>query len=446
MKRFKSQKMQIFHIFETFMMIMSKSKRFFIFLFIAMLLADMYIYSYRITLSIQIFISMILFLSGAKTFSISFIRLVAPLVAIFSLSFLGTFYYGDYEILNIIKDISHMLKPLIGIVVGYMFARAFNDYNIFIKAVISAGIVSAIVHLCLLFIWGDFSRMTINDVRTETGRDSFLELFSLWFLIANPRVIRNQLFDSRIRYRLVVFILSASCLLYVSRAMLVAFILLVLAYLGVTKITQRSLKFIGGFLLMILLLYAYLFTIKPDRNAHGLEAFLYKIKIAPSEVFETNIDRFDHKDLWDHWRGYEVKQTLTLMDSRPGSYLFGAGMGSVVDLKFKAPLTNDDYGIRYISILHNGYVFILYKTGIIGLIILLGFLGSIYLFIYKIPQDDVHRAILVSISAIGTFYFFSSIIISGIYIPKDSVIFILGGLLFYNQLKTNGKKNTPEVN
>jgi hypothetical protein len=114
------------------------------------------------------------------------------------------------------------------------------------------------------------------------------------------------------------------------------------------------------------MLYGYLYSVKIDRGKPGLEAFLYKIKIAPEEIFKTNIDRDNHKELWDHWRGYEAKRALATMEDKPSSYVFGTGYGSLVNLKFKAPLsTTDKEGLKFISELHNGYPYVLYKTGII---------------------------------------------------------------------------------
>ena len=54
------------------------------------------------------------------------------------------------------------------------------------------------------------------------------------------------------------------------------------------------------------------------------------------------------------------------MKENPSSYIIGTGYGSLVNLKFKAPLGNED--MKYISRLHNGYVFVFYKTGIFGLV------------------------------------------------------------------------------
>jgi hypothetical protein len=51
------------------------------------------------------------------------------------------------------------------------------------------------------------------------------------------------------------------------------------------------------------------------------------------------------------------------MQDNPSSFIYGCGYGSLVNLKFWAFIMKDAKGMKYISELHNGYAFVLYKTG-----------------------------------------------------------------------------------
>ena len=118
------------------------------------------------------------------------------------------------------------------------------------------------------------------------------------------------------------------------------------------------------------------------------------------------------------------------MEESPSSFIIGTGQGSLVNLKFEAPLTGDvDKGLKYISELHNGYVYIFYKTGIVGLFILVYFLISLYNKIYK--KDTKNKFATLLISAIGLIFLFTTLTITGIYNAKDVMIFILGALLYF---------------
>jgi O-antigen ligase len=204
--------------------------------------------------------------------------------------------------------------------------------------------------------------------------------------------------------------------------MVIVFVVALLSIYGFTKINAKTIRFFLVSIALIAVFYAYLFSIKLDRNAAGVESFLYKVKIAPSEVFSTKINRENHKDLWDHWRGYEVKRAFALMNESKSSYVIGTGFGSLIDLKFKAPL--DLKGIRYISETHNGYIYIFYKTGIVGLLLLLYFLKKLHGYVYR-EYTFVNQFIGLT----GMVFFFTTLTITGIYNPKDVIIIILGGLI-----------------
>ena len=137
--------------------------------------------------------------------------------------------------------------------------------------------------------------------------------------------------------------------------MFVSFFILILAVYGHLKITSKGLKYLIGVILFFILFYSYLFSIKLDRGKPGLESFLYKIKIAPSEIFTPvrKIDPNNHAYLWDHWRAYEATMAIDQINTIP-TFMIGKGFGALVDLKFKVFL--GDEKMRYIPSIHNGYI------------------------------------------------------------------------------------------
>ena len=74
-------------------------------------------------------------------------------------------------------------------------------------------------------------------------------------------------------------------------------------------------------------------------------------------------------------------------------------------------------------------MYVFYKTGGIGVIVLLLFFGSLYLSLYRKKKNK--DMITVFISSIGLVYVFTSLTITGIYNGRDVIIFILGGLLYF---------------
>lgn len=396
---------------------------------------QLYLPSFKANIFIQIGILLLYFFIEKTTISVGFFKVLIPVGCIFFIGFLGTLI-NKYSLFTIFKDIFHFLKPILGLLIGYLLISKINNFKLFVKSIVIVGLISALIHFSLV---GFFSKTkTVSDLR-ELGKDNFLELFALFFLGFYKKFNGENLFENKFNFRFIFYILLLSCVLYFSRTMIVIAIILLLTVYGYTKITKTSIKVITVFILIVGVLYAYLFTLKLDRNGSSLESFLYKVQIAPSEILKTKIDRNNHKDLWDHWRGYEAKRAFALMEDNPSSYVFGCGHGSLVNLKFYAPLTSNykDKGLRYISELHNGYPYILYKTGFIGLIFYLFFLIGFYIKIYKKYSMET-----IFISAIGLMYLFSTITITGIYNSRDIVIFILGALLYFEKMKSGIKTAT----
>lgn len=393
--------------------------------------------SYKLNFAIQ-FVSLVVVIFYSKTtISLRFFKTILPLLLIFLSGFLG-YLLDFYPLSATIKDITYFLKPIVVLVLSYVLIKKQNDMFLFLKAIVFIAAFTAFLHLFGIFILGDFAGNSIHELRGDFGLDNFIEIFALYILLFSKRFLGKSIVTDRKWHYLLVVVFLLSIYLYFSRTMLVAFFLIGFSMLGYAKITTGTLKLIGFTLLLIGLLYAYLFSVKIDRNAKGLEAFLYKIKIAPEEIFETKIDRENHKELWDHWRGYEAKRAFSLMEKKPSSYILGTGYGSLVNLKFKAPV--GEKNMKFISRIHNGYVFVLYKTGFIGLILYFIFLINLYLKIYSKKKSEEAYFVDRIIVSISIFYFFSSLIITGIYIPIDAVAFILGGLLAIEKVGNNIKK------
>ena len=402
------------------------TKKFYTALFVIVIFSQLYVSSFRVNTFLQIGVLMLFFFFEKPAVDNPFFKQVFPLFTIFFVGFLGTFIHG-YGIVDILKDIFHIIKPILGCLIGYLFFKKINDFKSFFKIIVLCGFVSAIIHFIILFTLSDIYSGDISSIR-EFGRDNFLELFALIFLIYFKKFNGEPLFLSKLNHQILGVVLIASNILYFSRTMIGVFVILMLSLYGYTFITRKGMRIIGAVMVSVLCLYIYLYSVKIERSKPGLESFLYKIKMAPAEIFVTKIDREDHKDLWDHWRGYEAKRAFALMEDNPSSYLIGTGYGSLVNLKFFAPLTENykDKGMKYISELHNGYVYILYKIGLIGMIIYLTLLVNWYRIIYT-----ERNFITILISAIGLIYLFTTLTITGVYNARDIIIFILGALFYF---------------
>lgn len=399
--------------------------KFYTFFFAIVIFLQLYIYSFRFNIFFQLFVLTGFFALEKVKISTSFFKTSLPLVIIFTLGFIGM-AFERYHLYNIIKDIFHFIKPVLAICIGYCFYKKINNFKLFVKTIIITGFISAILHY-IIIIFFIKNIETVSNIR-EHGTDNFMELIAIFFLAYYKKFQNDQLFQSKIIHKTIFGVLLTSSVLYFSRTMIVMAILTLLTIYGYTIINRKGLRIAALLLIFTLGFYAFLFSINLQRNKKGIDSFLYKVKNAPAEVFKTRINRENHADLWDHWRGYEANRALNLLNDKPIRYFFGCGYGSLVNLKFYAPLSGEPKGMKYISELHNGYVYILYKIGIVGLLLYLLFLFNMYLKIY-FNKDFI----TIFISAIGLSFIFTTLVTVGINNSNESLMFILGALLFFKE-------------
>lgn len=392
-------------------------------IFVIVLFLQLYLFSFRINIFLQIFVLCGFIAIEQAKITKGFFKITLPVLLIFFVGFIGMLF-DRYHLYNIIKDLFHFIKPILAIFIGYLFYKKINNFKLFIKTIVITGFLSAMTHyFIIIFLIGRIE--TVSNIR-ELGTDNFVELFALFFLLFYKKFQKENLFSSKSIHYIILIPLFISCILYFSRTMIGMAIMALLTIYGFTIITRKTLRIAGFLVLFALGFYAVLFSANIHRNSKGIESFLFKIKNAPAEVFKTKIDRENHKDLWDHWRGYEAKRALALLDKNPKAYIVGSGHGSLVNLKFYAPLSGDPKGMKYISELHNGYAYILYKTGIIGILLYLYFLFLLYVKIYS-----GRRFTNTFISTIGMCFLFSTLVTVGINNSNDTLVFLLGALLFF---------------
>lgn len=391
----------------------------------------------NVLLSLSFFFLIILFQNNLK-FSKTGVVIIAPLIFVLIISIISSFFYSN-TIIDLVKDLLILMKPIIYILLGFYLVGKIKDKSFIYVGIIYIAAFFGIIHIYKVSIFLIENPFVVNLIRNSCGKDNFIELFALILLFSQ---INQVVFLKKINhYKFLKVIILVSFFLYFSRTMLITGLIFLLATKGYTKLTRKGVMFLSVFIVLVLGFFSYLNSIDIERESEGIEGFLYKIKLAPSEIFPSKIDVTNHADLWDHWRGYEALKAYEQLEETPNNigFLFGKGIGSLVDLEFIAPL--NDEGMQYISTLHNGYAFILFKAGFIGLICYFFFLLFIYLQAYNKSENNKIFLLNNFISGIGIYYAFTTLVISGIYNKGDILAIILGGFLY---LKMNIKYQIDE--
>jgi ABC-type Na+ efflux pump permease subunit len=114
----------------------------------------------------------------------------------------------------------------------------------------------------------------------------------------------------------------------------------------------------------------------------------------------------------------------------------GKGLGSTIDIG-REMLTNDGTIVRHEPILHNAYMTVFLKSGLLGVFIIFYF----FYYLFKQSKSDNEVVKQVNLLLIGTAFFLivANWVLLGLFLKIDNKSIIIGFLLCYKEL--NIKQN-----
>ena len=361
-----------------------------------------------------------------NNYSYTIIKQLLCFLAILGIAFIVSFF-ENYKSYFIIRDIAYLIKPVLGILIGYQLCKKIKT-NIF-ELIVRTGFIFALVHFFFIVKAVIFFRViNINMLRYYGGFFSDFEVFALIIILFYNKfeiVITPQ------KKRLYILVIGASVFLYLARTNFIQFGILFLVLKGFLQTNRRNVTVLATVAILTIVGYSTILMINPKRNGPGMEAFLYKIKIIPQEALKFKINRENWKDLNDNYRSYENIMTLKQMDHDGAEVIvFGKGLGSKIDLKEEMQL--GDTTLRYISILHNGYMTVFLKSGILGIgLLLISF--AIYFKKTESPLPIIKQINLLMVG-MGIFMIMSYWVFMGFYFKADNKAILLGMLICYKEI------------
>lgn len=380
--------------------------------------------SYELTFSVWFFAALV---TTRRSYSVNFVKFLLIPFAILLIAFFSAFYQDPVKY-NYFRDIAYLLKPILGLLIGYNFCRILGA-KIF-KTIIYAGVSLALIHIMTLGISYVFGGIRdVNGLRKVGGYFDDLEVYVLILLIFRKKF--NIDISTRNAYMMLA-VVGFSSFLYLARTNIIQFFILFFAMKGYLRITKRSITMVFLIIIGVVASYSAIYYSNPRRQGKGIEAFLYKIKIAPIEPFKTKINTNDWKDFNDNYRSFENIITVKQVTSE-GSFstVFGKGLGSTIDLG-RMVWSNDDEFIRYIPTLHNAYMTVFLKSGLLGVFFLLLF---IYLLFRhgKSYNEDIRNLNYLFVGS-AAFLILSNWVFMGLYLKLDNKSLVLGALICYSEI------------
>lgn len=388
----------------------------------ALCIAVPYLNNYELTFLVW---TATMILTLRKSYSKQLLIQVGLFTIILGLAFFSSFFH-DFANYDYIRDITYLAKPILGLLIGYQLCR--NGLNNPIKTVIYTGVLLAIIHLTIVFYGIVFVGFrNIHQIRNYAGYFSDFEIYAIILILFCEKF--GIQFSKKTKL-IFISVLLISSVFYLSRTNFIQFGLLFLAMKGYFVPNKRNLSVLFTLLFAGLLCYSAIVFYNPKRNGKGIEAFLYKVKIAPTEPFKTKINTEDYKDFNDNYRSVENINTYKQMEN-DGTFtvLFGKGLGSKVDLKKDVWL--DDTLLRHISILHNGFMTVYLKSGVIGVFLL--FFTIFLLFRKQATRVPELTNLNYLITGTALFLFISYWVFMGFYFKADTKAILLGLIFAFSE-------------
>lgn len=369
-----------------------------------------------------------------RKYSLDIFKITVPYMLILGIALFSTLRY-EPQMYFALRDITYLIKPIIGFLVGYQLYKR-NARHAF-RLIIGTGVFIAICHIYTIFsaLFIHHAR-TVADLRFYSGYFSDYEIYVLLLLIFHKNF--NLDFTPK-QIKWFTLLVGFSAFMYLARTNFIQFGILYLGLRGLLAFNRNTLILYTSIAVIGVMAYSAIVYSNPQRDADGVEGFLYKLKVAPLEPFKTKINRYDYKDFNDNYRSYENIMTLRQVShDGPMAVWFGKGLGSKIDLRQEVYL--GDMNLRYISILHNGFMIVFLKSGLVGIAI---YLFTIFFF-FK-PKSGKHPHIrLINLLFIGTgvFLFISNWVFLGFYNLTETKSILIGFIIAYRENLLLNEKST----
>lgn len=351
--------------------------------------------------------------------------LIIPIIVCFLIGFTQ---HGTYDVF---KDVYYFLSPVFTIYVGCIIARRAR-IDVLKKAFLIVGIVTAIVYI--VRVLANVGGMALADPRaaryeggTYVSCSVFLSIgVLLWGLITETANTRRL----HVRYVLMFFINFIAIYISGSRTFwLTAIVFMVIV--AWTYIKTRLVRF-GIISILVVAGIGAIIAANPDNTT--VKVLLHSFDEIASTDFTSATERNNN------YRAYEAYRAMNQFNDY--SFLkqvFGGGFGEKIDMVI-SPL-----GTRYIPILHNGYPYILIKTGYFGMIcfFLFGlFLIRMMLYRRDYGSSDVRMFCYIAIGGIVASFIVNASV-WGLFNDGYNILLMLSGAYIYYLNET--KENEAEI-
>lgn len=381
-----------------------------------------------------LFFVFIWWIASREKFPAELGQIIGPLFLILLVGMLGIADHARYDVA---KDIWYISNAVLALAAGYVLMRNMQDLRRFFSIFIIASFIVAILHLIRFALDPALLSMNANEIRTFAGEGYFEPGLGLTLILV-AKMMGLKVFSKNSWFILLATLFFvASVALSFSRTQIVSLVLIWLAVFGWIHFNNMRKMIIWVVVVAIVVGIGISLPNQEFADTSMLDKFMFSFQ----EIKFANY--ISMREINEHWRGYESYRALeTYLLGSPWQYLVGSGFGTNVDLGLLMDLGGEK--MRFAPILHNGYMYLLVKTGIIGLLLYLHLLfniirkGTSLSFSDNVELKYCGRLIV----GLGLSFAVTTFVISGMFnkFTLLSMSILLGGIIAYCSGKMDLKK------
>ena len=431
--------MNIINNFPAYLYKTDISKRGLIFLLLTNLVLYFFISTKILWILYLLFLGMLIF-SRMK-----FVVKPVIIISILSLPILwGLAMSYNESLYNTVQGFFYLSIPLLLIIIGFQLSKIFSIKQYF-SIILKIGNIISIMFIVVAIYKIGFSAFLspYTKARFVLGSGSPACVLSLIISIYSDKFDFN-LFKNNTRRILSIIVSLAAIYLFASRTYWVMLVIFIIVFSFKTIRTGKLLMLMFLSLFAILIYFNLIYT---DNGLSFSNSIIYKLTHSLKEIEFSNFKT--PREINQNFRGYEAYRSWrTYIDGNPSELVFGLGLGKLVHLNTQMLLDGKLW--TDIPIVHNGFFYILVKTGALGIIFILLFFFFFALVGFRRCRSDSYEQQFIGlfILACGASLFMTNFVICGLFNFEISILLITAGFIIskhYIQTHQESENATSEL-
>jgi len=369
-------------------------------------------------------------------------RLLVVIALVSVVAFLGFVTGHDADRYEYFKDAWYISNPVLIMLAGYTLYAMKPDLGRGLRAFVVAGLLVGCWQLRGYVIEPSLIQLPAGQIRQVIGTGSYVPVVALVILLVYVGKWRSAV---RLPSWLAATFLAVTAVAVTGVFSRSALVVVGIGLAALVGCFSRREWWRVGLPAVVIVLAGYMAQLYVDTESqHALQTFGGKLARSLQEL--TIGDGVGARDINLNFRAYETARALDqFAQGSVTSMLFGQGFGAKVDLGITMPLLITETGfrgIRQIGVFHNGYIYLLTKVGLIGLLLYV----AVFVYLYRIgrpfaslPHADSQAAAgrlfqFAIVALAATTYFISGVFNKGDMFP---VLLLTGYLLAHWRRSAN---------